>query len=68
MTHLKPPLQLKHQRTNTVLLRDADFGSGGGLFSVQKPVTTAEDLAADDDFADFGGFEVADQSKPWRRD
>ena len=45
-------------------LRDADFGSGGGLFSVQKPVTTAEDLAADDDFADFGGFEVADQSKP----
>lgn len=45
-------------------LRDADFGSGGGLFSVQRPVTTTEDLAADDDFADFGGFEVADQSKP----
>ena len=45
-------------------LRDADFGSGGGLFSVQKPVTTTEDLAADDDFADFGGFEVADQSMP----
>ena len=45
-------------------LRDADFGSGGGLFNVQKPVTTTEDLAADDDFADFGGFEVADQSKP----
>ena len=45
-------------------LADADFGSGGGLFSVQKPVTTTEDLAADDDFADFGGFEVADQSMP----
>ena len=44
-------------------LRDADLGSGGGLFSVQKPVMTTEDLAADDDFADFGGFEVADQSK-----
>lgn len=43
-------------------LREADIGSGGGLFSVQKPVTTKEDLAADDDFADFGGFEVADQS------
>jgi len=42
-------------------LRDADFG---GLFDVQKPVTTTEDLAVDDDFADFGGFEVADQSKP----
>ena len=45
-------------------LRDADFGSGGGLFGVQKPVTKTEDLAADDDFADFGGFEVAEQSKP----
>ena len=45
-------------------LRDADFGSGGVLFGVQKPVTTTEDLAADDDFADFGGFEVAEQSKP----
>jgi len=43
-------------------LREADIGSGGGLFSVQKPVTTKEDLAADDDFADFGRFEVAGQS------
>lgn len=44
--------------------RDVDFGSGGGVFDVQKPAAKAEDQAADDEFADFGGFEVADQSKP----
>ena len=44
--------------------RDVDFGSGGGVFNVQNPVSkTVEDQAADDGFADFGGFEVADQSK-----
>lgn len=41
--------------------RDADFGSAGELFNVQKPAM--EDHVADDGFADFGGFEVADQFK-----
>ena len=57
VSHLKLAVQLKDLRT----YREADIGSGDGLFSVQKPVTTKEDLGADDDFADFGGFE-ADQS------
>ena len=42
--------------------KDANFGSGGGLFDVQKPAT-AGDQVTDDGFADFGGFEVADQFK-----
>ena len=50
VSHLKLAVQLKDPRT----YREADIGSGGGLFSVQKPVTTKEDLGADDDFADFG--------------
>ncbi|KAL9988732.1 hypothetical protein ACROYT_G003211 [Oculina patagonica] len=45
------------------VFRDVDFGSGG-VFNLQKPVAkTAQDQAADDGFADFGGFEIADQSK-----
>ena len=43
-------------------LRDADWGSGGGLFTVQEPVTTDNQIK-DDGFADFGGFEVAEQFK-----
>ena len=58
------PSTAKTSEDKYSVLRDADFGSGGGLFNVQKPVTTTEERAADDDFADFGGFEVADQSKP----
>ena len=51
--------------------RNADFGSSGGVFSVEKPppiptqppttTSSTNDQLADDGFADFGSFEVADQ-------
>lgn len=51
--------------------RDADFGSSGGVFCVERPppiptpmsttTTATNDQLADDEFADFGSFEVADQ-------
>ena len=44
------------------VFREADFSSGGGVFSVQK-ATNTDNQTSDDGFADFGGFEVADQLK-----
>ena len=41
-------------------LRDADFSSGDGLFNVQQPALGVAN-PDDDEFADFAGFEVADQ-------
>lgn len=44
------------------VFREADFSSGGGVFSAQKPSNT-DNQTSDEGFADFGGFEVADQFK-----
>lgn len=55
-----PSNQAKTSEDRYSALRDADWGSGGGLFTVQGPVTT-DDQIKDDGFADFGGFEVAEQ-------
>ena len=57
-----PSNQAKASEDKYSALRDADWGSGGGLFTVREPVTT-DDQLPDDGFADFGGFEVADQFK-----
>lgn len=43
-------------------IRDADFSSGDGIFNVQQ-TAVMEGTLDDDGFADFGGFEVADQFK-----
>lgn len=43
-------------------IRDADFSSGDGIFNVQQ-TAVMEGALDDDGFADFGGFEVADQFK-----
>ncbi|XP_022780245.1 synergin gamma-like isoform X2 [Stylophora pistillata] len=48
-------------------IRDADFSSGEGIFSVQQP-GVVEAASEDDGFADFGGFEVADQFKSGNND
>lgn len=56
------PNKVKTHEDRYSALKDADFGSRGGIFSVQEPATTDNQIA-DDGFADFGGFEVADQVK-----
>lgn len=57
-----PSSQTKTSEDKYSAFRDADFGSGGGLFNVPNPATTVNQIS-DDGFADFGGFEVADQFK-----
>lgn len=58
----QPSNQVETSGDRYSAFRALDFGSGGSLFSASNPATT-EDQTTDDEFADFGGFEVSNQIK-----